>query len=232
MAEISNTNQTIKETYSSKKSKYRKHKKSQIPLGFVILVAIVIIGILLSKVSTNLGLFWMIGICFGVILQKSRFCFTASMRDPSLTGSTSLTKAVLVALAITTIGFTAIRFGLFSNGLLNSQQISVPPISITTVIGAFMFGIGMVISGGCASGTLMRVGEGFLMQILTLVFFITGSLWGAHNFGWWNTNFITKGKPVFLPNIFGWFGSVVLQLLLIAALYILADKWGSKKQNF
>ena len=54
----------------------------------------------------------------------------------------------------------------------------VVPVSFATVIGAFIFGIGMVIAGGCASGTLMRVGEGFTMQILALFFFIVGSLWG------------------------------------------------------
>ncbi len=42
-----------------------------------------------------------------------------------------------------------------------------------------MFGIGMVIAGGCASGTLMRVGEGFAMQMLSLLFFVIGSLIGA-----------------------------------------------------
>jgi len=77
----------------------------------------------------------------------------------------------------------------------------------------------------------MRVGEGFTMQILSLVFFVVGSLWGAHDFGWWKLNFILKGKAIFLPDIFGWFGAVVIQLLVIAALYIAADKWENRNQQ-
>ena len=213
----------------SKTSTSRKPKKSQIPYGIAVLAGIIVIGIYLSTISSKLGLFWILGIGLGFILQKSRFCFTASMRDPYLTGSTSVTRAVLIAFAITSIAFTAIKYGAFVKGLPIPGQSYVAPISLATVVGAFMFGIGMVIAGGCASGTLMRVGEGFSMQILALFFFVVGSLWGAHDFGWWKLNFMLKGPEVFLPDIFGWFGAISLQLLLIAVLYVLADKWESKK---
>ena len=92
-----------------------------------------------------------------------------------------------------------------------------------------MFGVGMVIAGGCASGTLMRVGEGFGMQMVSLFFFIVGSLWGAHDFGWWKLNFIVRGKAIFLPDVFGWVGAVALQLAVIACLWIAADKWAKHK---
>ncbi len=119
--------------------------------------------------------FWITGNVFGFILQRARFCFTASLRDPYLTGGTTLTKAVLTAFAITSIGFIAIQYGAVSKGLPMPGQAYVVPISAATAIGAFMFGIGMVIAGGCASGTCMRVGEGFHMQILSLFFFVVGS---------------------------------------------------------
>lgn len=151
------------------------------------------------------------------------------MRDPALTGSTTVTRAVLIAFAITTIGFTAIKYGAFVKGLPIPGQSYIVPISLATAVGAFIFGIGMVIAGGCASGTLMRVGEGFGMQALSLLFFVLGSLWGAHDFGWWKLNFIVKGPKVFLPDVFGWAGALAIQLLVIAALYILADKWENRK---
>jgi len=212
-------------------SRTRKPKKSQLPIGIAVIAVLIIIGILLSTISGKLGLFWVTGLCFGFILQKSRFCFTASMRDPYLTGSTSVTRAVLIAFAVTTIGFTAIKYFAFSNGLTIPGQSYVVPISFATAAGAFLFGIGMVIAGGCASGTLMRVGEGFGMQLLSLFFFIIGSLWGAHDFGWWKLNFILKGKAIFMPDVFGWFGAVVIQLLVIFALYILALKWENRKSE-
>ena len=213
---------------SSRSSSARKPKKNQIPYGIVTFSLIALFGIYLSTKSPSLGFFWITGIAFGFILQKSRFCFTASMRDPFLTGITSVTRAVMIALAITTIGFTAIKYGAFSNGLPIPGQSYVVPISFATIFGGLVFGIGMVIAGGCASGTLMRVGEGFQMQVLALFFFVVGSLIGAHDFGWWKANFIMKGQSVFLPDIFGWAGAVAIQLLVIGFIYVAADKWENK----
>jgi len=65
----------------------RKPKKSQIPYGMAVLIVMIIIGIALSYRSANLAMYWVFGSCFGFVLQKSRFCFTASMRDPWITGS-------------------------------------------------------------------------------------------------------------------------------------------------
>ena len=213
----------------SSRARSRKPKKNQIIPGIFILILIIAAGIVLAAVKPMLGFFWITGNIFGFILQRARFCFTASLRDPYLTGSTTLTKAVLTAFAITSLGFIAIQYGAVSRGLPMPCQAYIVPISGATAIGAFMFGIGMVISGGCASGTCMRVGEGFHMQILSLFFFILGSLWGAHDFGWWKLNVILKGKAVYLPDVFGWTGAVVVQLLTIALLWIAADKWGKMK---
>lgn len=216
---------------SSRARARRKPKKNQIPVGILVLIVIAVIGVLLSLQTNNTFLFWMTGIAFGFILQKARFCFTASMRDPYLTGSTSITRAVLIAFAITTIGFTAIKYGAFRNGLPIPGMGYVAPISLATVIGAFLFGIGMVIAGGCASGTLMRVGEGFWMQLIALSFFVIGSLLGANHFGFWKEFFISKGPRIFLPDVFGWFGAVVVQLLVILFLYIAAVKYERAKTN-
>lgn len=196
-----------------------------------LLVLIVAFGIYLGTRNEQLVLFWVTGLAFGYILQRARFCFTAAMRDPFLTGGTNLSKAVLLAFAITSIGFIAIKYGAHVQGLPIPGQAYVVPVSLATAIGAFMFGIGMVISGGCASGTLMRVGEGFTMQLLSLFFFVIGSLWGAYDFGWWKLNVILKGKAVFLPDLFGWLGAVIIQLLIIALLWIAADKWANRKEQ-
>ena len=216
---------------SSRSRSRKKKKKNQLPIGIALLVLIIAFGIFLGARNEQLALFWVTGLAFGYILQRARFCFTAAMRDPFLTGGTNLTKAVLLAFAITSIGFIAIKYGAHVQGLPIPGQAYVVPISLATAIGAFMFGIGMVISGGCASGTLMRVGEGFTMQLLSLFFFVVGSLWGAHDFGWWKLNVILNGKAVFLPDIFGWLGAVVIQLLIIALLWIAADKWANRKEQ-
>ncbi len=197
----------------------------------VIFVVIAGIGVWLGFKGENLLLYWVLGLAFGFILQRSRFCFTASMRDPYLTKSTSVTRAVLIAFAITSIGFTAIKYGYFANGLTIPGQSYIATISIATAVGALMFGVGMVIAGGCASGTLMRIGEGFWMQVISLFFFIVGSLWGAHDFGWWKRTFILGGEKVFLPDYLGWFGGLMTNLLIIAVLYVVAHKWEKRNSS-
>lgn len=222
------TGGSIRRSLRSTPSKRRK-KKNQIPMGLAVLAFIVIGIVLLAGGSPLLAFFWLTGNVFGFVLQKTRFCFTAAMRDPYLTGGTSLAKAVLVALAVTSIGFVAIKYGAHAQGLPIPGQSFVVPVSLATVAGGTMFGIGMVISGGCASGTLMRVGEGFGMQMLSLFFFVVGSFWGARDFGWWTLHFIARGKAIFLPDIFGWLGAIVVQLAVIACLWIAADKWAKHK---
>lgn len=214
---------------SRRSSANRKPKKNQIPLGFLTVAFIIIVSLLLNLKSSNMAFFWLTGTAFGFILQKGRFCFTASMRDPYLTGGTSITRAVIIAFAITTLGFTAIKYGYAQAGLPIPGMSYVVPISIATLVGAFLFGIGMVIAGGCASGTLMRVGEGFIMNMIAFVFFIIGSLWGAHDFGWWKEWFISKGPSIFLPDVFGWMGAVIIQLTVLLILYLVAEQYEKKR---
>lgn len=234
MSETNTTSSSLSARRSSSRSgsrPKRKPKKNLIPVGILSGLIYIVIGIWFASKSPSLAIYWMTGIAFGFILQRARFCFTASMRDPLLTGVTSVLRAVLVALAITSIGFWAIKYGAVLKGLPVPGMGYVVPVSFATAIGAVIFGTGMVIAGGCASGTLMRVGEGFIMQILSLTFFIIGSLVGAHDMGWWTANVITKGKAIFLPDYLGWFGALGAQLLLIAVLFIVADKWEQKKSS-
>lgn len=224
MSEIS----TIKRTSSSR---VRKPKKSQIPYAIVVTLGIVAFGFYLSTGSKELPVYWMFGVLFGYVLQRSRFCFTAAFRDPCITGSTSVSRAVLVAVGLATIGFTAIKYkALLSGAEENLNMAGVYPIGLPLVLGAIIFGIGMVIAGGCASGTIMRIGEGFTMQMISIVFFIAGSLWGAHDMGFWE-KFNNKAPKIFMPDVFGWFGGLVVQLGIIVLLYIAMVKWQKKKMG-
>lgn len=211
--------------------KPRKPKKSQIPYAILVTILIIAFGFYLAGGNNKLPVYWGFGIAFGYILQRSRFCFTAAFRDPCITGSTSVTRAVLVAVAVGSVGFWAIKYAsVMANAESNYSMASVSPIGLPLIIGAVMFGTGMVIAGGCASGTLMRVGEGFAMQVLSLVFFIAGSFWGAHDMNFWS-KFNTNAPKIFLPDVFGWFGAIVVQGLIIVLLYIAAVKWQEKKMG-
>lgn len=193
-------------------------KKSQLGLTAAALVVVAAVGFYLAHIKVLLAIIWFLGIALGVVLQKSRFCFTASLRDPLLTGSTSVTRATIIAFAVATVGFAALQF----TNLLKGGPIigNISPVGLHTAIGAFIFGIGAVISGGCASGTLMRMGEGFVMQWISIITFVLGSAFGAIHFGWWNDHFFKLSPKIYLPEIFGWAGGFFGQLAIMAGLYV------------
>ncbi|WP_233573270.1 YeeE/YedE thiosulfate transporter family protein [Leptotrichia sp. OH3620_COT-345] len=205
----------------------KKPLKSQIPMALVLTILIIAFGFYLN--NSKLVTYWIFGIAFGMILQRSRFCFTAAFRDPILTGSTSLTRAVLLAISIGTIGFTAISFGSVLSGGKPVGLDSVEPLSVLIIIGGIIFGIGMVIAGGCASGTLMRFGEGFEMQWISFIFFILGSVIGAWVMGFLEPVFRKKEFAIYLPDYLGWIGALVFQFSIILIIYIIAVKWQTKK---
>ena len=208
-----------------------KRKKNQVKYGLVLILIITIILIKLSLSSTVNGIIWTIGILIGITLQRSRFCFTAGFRDPVLVGSTSILKAIIIGLIITTIGFGLIQYNYLQHNLMDINKIpgQIYPVGTNTIIGAILFGIGMVIAGGCASGTLMRIGEGFLLQLVVLIGFIIGTLLGANNFKFWNeVNYLKE--TIYLPRYIKLPYVIIGQVVLLFILYFLAHLY-HKRNN-
>ncbi len=229
---------TIKRTSSGKKTvtpeQRRKKKIRQITLGVIVFIGVIVIAFFLQRANPKGAFIWMVGIALGYVLQRSRFCFTASLRDPLLTGGTELTKAVIIALSLSSVAYLAInmsKFGMDLSGYdLKAVSGNVKPVGLNTAIGAFLFGIGAVIAGGCASGTLMRMGEGFAQQWLAFVFFVVGSVIGVVIMVPMSSVAVLKGVPVFLPKALGgWIPAIIIQFGLLAVAYILAMWWQKKK---
>ena len=106
----------------------------------------------------------MTGFLFGVFLQKGRFCFVSGIRDFVAFKDTRVLKGVLVGLGILLIFWsTAAAAGYFRGWW-------IPPWGLTSLIGGLIFGFGMTIAGGCATGVLYRCGQGYMQFWLTLVF--------------------------------------------------------------
>ena len=229
----------IKKASSRKKvtpEQRKKRKRRQLALGVVLIVLVIVVGVLFQSVNPKGGYIWIIGVLLGYTLQRTRFCFTASLRDPMLTGGTQLTKAVIIGLAVSSVAFMAInmsKFGLDMQAYdLKLVAGNVKPVGINTAIGAFLFGIGAVIAGGCASGTLMRMGEGFAQQWLAFVFFVIGSVLGVVIMVPMGSVPALKGTAVFLPAALGgWIPAVILQFGLLALAYLLAQWWGNQKSS-
>jgi len=115
-----------------------------------------------------------VGILFGFALQRGRFCMNSAFRDIILLKEYTLLKAVIVAIIVSMLGFHLMAsFGVIQ---LNPKTFYWG----ANIVGGFIFGIGMVLAGGCASGTTYRVGEGMVGSFVALLGFmisavITGS---------------------------------------------------------
>jgi uncharacterized protein len=218
-----------------------RKRKIQITSGIVLIIALVLIGFHIQGVNPKGAYIWVIGLSFGYVLQRSRFCFTAAMRDPVLTGSTALTKALIIAMTLASIAYMALQMS--SVGLLpedlsieNLDDLSILPgnirdVGVHTALGGFIFGIGAVVAGGCASGTLMRMGEGFVQQWIAIVFFIIGSMLGMPMLlAMKDSGFLYQEGAVYLPQALGgWVQAIVVQFGLLFIFYVLADWYGKKK---
>jgi uncharacterized membrane protein YedE/YeeE len=60
------------------------------------------------------------------------------------------------------------------------------PMGVASAFGAFVFGAGMQLGGGCASGTLFTVGGGSTRMVLVLAFFIAGSVIATAHWDFWS----------------------------------------------
>ncbi|HRX16168.1 MAG TPA: YeeE/YedE thiosulfate transporter family protein [Spirochaetota bacterium] len=210
----------------------RKRRKAvQIITGAALIAVIIVMAFVANQTNPKGAYIVIIGTLLGYALQRSRFCFTAALRDPFLTGGTNLTKAMIITFALYSFLLMAInitKFGISLDSVDFSKAAGyIRPVGFHTALGAFLFGIGAVIAGGCASGTFMRMGEGFLQQWVVVIFFIIGSMIG----GVAAPIVQFKSAPVvFLPQLFGgWALAAFVQFSLLLILYIVADIWGRKK---
>lgn len=202
-----------------------KQKNKFTPKSSSRFIAFLVIGFLIFLLFQLNHFFYplLFGALFGYILQRSRFCFTAGFRDVFLIKNATLARAVLLILAITTLGFSLVSLSGGGNYLETAGFIY--PSGIHTVLAGVLFGFGMVIAGACVSGCLVRMGEGYIMQIYTFVGLMAGSLLGAWHYGWWKEMFMNHSPVVFFPHIMGWFPAVLAQLLFIAFLYVLTIRF-------
>ena len=208
----------------------RQRKIIQITLGAVLALAVVIVSFVVAPSYPAVPGIIFIGIGLGYVMQRSRFCFTAAYRDPGLTGETKLTRAVIVALALSTILFLGIHASKYGIDLSKLESTPGGAVNLSLVLGSFVFGIGAVLAGGCASGTFVRMGEGYLQNYIAFVFFACGSALGeVFNLATKGT-FFKAGSPVYLPQAFGGLmPALFVQLLVLLGLWVLAYWWEQKK---
>lgn len=189
-------------------------------LGVLVLTGALFVGL---AFGARLGLLMLVGALLGVSLYHAAFGFTAAWRVFISERRGRGLRAQMVMLTLAVLLF----FPALGAGTLWGQPVTgfVAPLGVSVVVGAFLFGMGMQLGGGCASGTLFTAGGGNVRMVVTLLFFIVGSLIGTAHFSWWMG--LPALAPVSLVHTFGVGGGIALSLALfgsIAALTLLMEK--------
>ena len=193
-------------------------------------VAILAAGVVLALVydgldyTTRAGLLGF-GLVIGIIMQRTRFCFVRAFREPFMTGHADATRAVALAVVISTLGFTYLKWADFKDWEVFVRD----SFWLGSLLGGFIFGVGMSFAGGCASGALWRAGEGHVKLWVAVACFALS----ASYFREWLVESGRRdrlGEAVFLPDYIGWEMGVGAVIVLMAIWY-LCMTWNERKQK-
>jgi len=168
-----------------------------------ILVALVLIDHQPASAALIIG-----GFGLGIAFLKAEFSFTASWRRFLTRGEAGGLIGGLIVIAICALIVVPVA------ALTPKYGGAIAPIGPSLIIGAFVFGAGMQLANGCGSGTLYTVGGGSGRMLITLLFFIIGSVLGSLSL----PAFLALGgiDPVLASDYFGAWGGLAATLASIA----------------
>ncbi|MDR5695746.1 MAG: YeeE/YedE thiosulfate transporter family protein [Armatimonadota bacterium] len=189
-------------------------------LGAAVLFGIILWAFLYGHLGyADRALILFFGLLLGIVCQRSRVCFVQAFREPFLTGDSRHTRAMLLGLLVSLVGFALVKTAIFEK----AEEFVRPTFWVGSLLGGLIFGVGMVLAGGCGGGTIWRAGEGHVKLWVAL----TGYIFSASLVRDWllRSGFQERlGTAVFLPEVLGWRGSFAL-LLGVLLLWYLVTAW-------
>ena len=196
-------------------------------IGSGILLATVAAFYLYAAVDkTQIGGLLFFGLLIGLVMHRSRFCFVRAFRCPFMTGDAEMVRVVAMSLMIYGMGSAVIKWNYLQPDTMGVYH----PFWIGSLLGGVIFGVGMLIAGGCASSTLWRIGEGHTKLVLTLVGFALTNPMVARLLT--TTGIEDKlGTGIFLPAVFSWYIGLPLFLTFLL-LWALVAIWNEKTEKF
>lgn len=177
--------------------------------------ATIILGLIAvaSAVTLSVDMRWVyllvylwFGLIYGVFLQYGRFCMASAVRDLFAVKVPRMAVGVMIATALFSLTAAAVTVSGFSTFYPH-------PWGWHVVIGGIIFGFGMIFTGGCASGSLYKSGEGNLGSMLVVVsisisqavFVQLGGIMDKLVPAAWTQSAAEKGMPDELTVTQGWF---------------------------
>jgi uncharacterized membrane protein YedE/YeeE len=177
-------------------------------LGAALLVTAVLVALVLLDGQPASAALILGGFGLGVAFLKAEFSYTASWRRFLTRGEAGGLIGGLIVIAICAMVVVPMA------ALLPNFGGAIAPLGPSLLIGAFVFGIGMQLANGCGSGTLYTVGGGSGRMLVTLVFFIIGSVFGSLSL----PSFLALGgvDPILASDYLGPWGGLAATLASIA----------------
>jgi len=176
--------------------------------------------------NTVLGGMAFFGLWIGYFMQRARFCLARTIRNPFMTGDYEMVKAVILSLIIYSAGSAVIKYGFFQPDTHGIDH----PFWVGSLVGGFIFGLGMVIAGACASSGLWRAGEGNTKIWMAIVGFITVD--PVVEYAVKSTALGTfLGKGIYIPNVLSWTWTLIFYLAFFLGWYLLAV-YNAKTEKF
>ncbi len=180
-----------------------------------------------SAVGGRQVLLLIVGAALGLTLYHAAFGFTSAWRVFINERRGAGLRAQMVMLAVAVVLF----FPALGAGTLFGTPVTglVAPAGVSVVFGAFIFGIGMQMGGGCASGTLFTVGGGNARMLVTLLFFIIGSLIATHHVDWWFS--LPSFPATSIVKSFGVMPALLMSLALFAVIALVTVKLEKRRHG-
>jgi uncharacterized membrane protein YedE/YeeE len=164
--------------------------------------------------SWRQGALFLLGGFLGLVLYHALFGFTSAWRVFIADARGAGLRAQMLMLAVAVVLF----YPALAQGTLLGQPVhgEFGAVGVSVIVGAFLFGIGMQLGGGCASGTLYTAGGGNTRMFVTLAAFIVGSTVGAFQLPWWSSQ--PNIGSISIIEKLGWESGLALSLVMFAAI--------------
>jgi len=171
-------------------------------LSAAVLAALVLIALVLLDGQPAAAALIVLGFALGAAFLKTEFSFTASWRRFITRGQGDGLIAGLILIAIAAAVIVPVA------ALVPGFGGAIAPIGYSLIVGAYVFGVGMQLANGCGSGTLYTAGGGSGRMLITLAFFIVGSVIGSLNL----PAMMALGgtDPIIAANYFGPWGGLAV----------------------
>ncbi|THU02481.1 YeeE/YedE family protein [Lampropedia puyangensis] len=162
------------------------------------------------------------GVALGVAFQRSRFCFYCHARDWFENRDPRGMLAIVLAVAIGLIGYTAVLGGWIVNPAAGRlpPDIHIGPVSWVLLLAGAAFGLGMVVSGSCISAHWYRLSEGSTVSPFALIGTAMGFVVGFKSWNGLYSLAIADAPVVWLPAHLGYGGALVVQLAVLVAVVV------------